>query len=210
MKKLLISTLVVLLSVLMTGNAQEVQSLFNSPRPSGGYVALSNKFTTIKGQYANVCELYGGWFIKKRFLLGVGVAASTNNIQVPFNLSIAPLRDMSWQYAQAGLQTEYVFASNRVMHFNFTMFAGGGFTMQHERPDIDEWDDYDYDEDLERDENLFTVIEPGIQLELNVFKWMRLSPGVSYRKTFGSDGIGLTDDDLSDMSYNISLKFGKF
>jgi hypothetical protein len=211
MKKISLLALV-FLSMAYTGTqAQEVETLFHSSKPSGGYAALGNKFTSIRGEYANIAEIYGGWFIHRRFLLGIGAAASTNKLQVPFAFSTAPLRNMSWQYGQLGLMTEYVFWSNRVVHLNITLFSGGGFTLQYERKDMDEWDNYDYDnDDLEHDENFFYVMEPGAQLELNLLKWMRLSPGISYRKTFGSEGIGLRDDDLSDWSYNISLKFGKF
>ena len=210
MKKVTIIAVLILMSTALA-NAQEVQTLFGSPRPSGGYAALSNKFTTINGQYANIAEVYGGWFIKKRFLLGLGAAASTNNLEVPLQFSTEPSRKMSWQYGQLGLMTEYVFGSNRVVHLNLTLFSGAGFTVQYERHDWQDWDDHDYDnDDINHDENFFYVLEPGAQLELNVFKWMRLSPGISYRKTFGSEGIGLKDSDISDWSYNVSLKFGKF
>jgi hypothetical protein len=58
--------------------------------------------------------------------------------------------------------------------------------------------------------NWFFVAEPGIAIEVNVFKWMRFSPGVSYRAAFNSNGQGLSDSALSAMSYNMTLKFGKF
>jgi hypothetical protein len=211
MKRILIPAILLLALAVPELSAQEVQTLFRSTRPSGGYAALSNKFTTIQGQYANIAEIYGGWFVKRKFLLGIGAAATTNNLKVPYQYSTDPLRKMSWQYGQLGLMTEYVFGSNRVVHFNLSLFSGGGFTVQYERADLEDLDDYDYDDNnLEHDENFFYVLEPGAQLELNVFKWMRLSPGISYRKTFGSEAIGLSDNDLSDWSYNLSLKFGKF
>lgn len=194
-----------------TATAQEIHTLFGNPRPSGGYAALSNKFTTIAGQRANIAEVYGGWFAKKKVLIGLGAAATTNNLEVPYEFSTDIFRKMSWQYGQFGLMTEYVFWSNRVVHFNLTLFGGAGFTVQYERTD---WSDSDhaqyFSEDINHDENFFAVVEPGAQLEVNIFKWMRLSPGISYRRTFESSGIGLTDSDLSDWSYNVSLKFGKF
>lgn len=211
MKKLLV------LSILMSAffgselSAQEIQTVFRGSRPSGGYAAISNKFTTIGGEYANIAEVYGGWFIKRRLLLGLGAAASTNNLRVPYEDSTAPWTKMSWQYGQFGLMTEYVFGSNKAIHFNFTLFSGAGFTVQYERQSIHDWDDWDdYNDDIDHDENFFYVMEPGAQVEVNLFKWLRLSPGVSYRKTFGSEGIGMTDSDLSNWSYNVTLKIGKF
>jgi hypothetical protein len=198
--------------VLLSGEAisQEIQTLFKGTRPSGGYAAISNKFTTINNEYANLAEIYGGWFVKRRLLLGIGLAASTNNIKVPVEYSTAPWTKMTWQYGQFGFMTEYVFASNKVIHANITLFSGAGFTTQYERERIYHWDDHGFFDDIEHDVNFFYVMEPGVQVEVNVFRWLRLSPGVSYRRTFGSDGIGLTDRSLSDWSYNITLKVGKF
>jgi hypothetical protein len=71
-------------------------------------------------------------------------------------------------------------------------------------------DDFDFDDHESRDTNWFFVAEPGVQLEVNVFKWMRFSPGISYRAAFGSDGLGMKDSDISNISYNATLKFGKF
>lgn len=211
MKRILISTLLLIAFCITETSAQEVQTLFKRTGPSGGYGALSNKFTTIGGQYANLAEVYGGWFIRRKVMIGIGAAASTNNIEVPVQYSTSPFRNMSWQYGQLGLMTEYVFWSNKVVHFNISLFSGGGFTVQYERKDWEDWDENEFDnDDLDHDENFFYVMEPGAQLEVNVFRWMRLSPGISYRKSFGSEGIGMKDRDVSDWSYNVTLKFGKF
>jgi hypothetical protein len=63
---------------------------------------------------------------------------------------------------------------------------------------------------VQEDENWFFVLEPGAQIEVNLFKWMRFCPGISYRASFGSDGRGLTDKEVSNVSYNATFKFGKF
>lgn len=192
-----------------TAGAQQVESLFKSSGPSGGYGAISNKFTSINGEYANLVEVYGGWFIKRKFLLGLGASALTNDIRVPDEYSAFPLQKLSWQYGQFGLMTEYVFWSNRIVHANLTMFSGAGFTLQYQRHTNEGYHDWDYENDV-HDESFFYVMEPGAQVEINLFKWLRLSPGVSYRKTFGADGVGIGDKALSDWSYNVTLKAGKF
>lgn len=210
MKKLLIPFLLMVVFI-TESKAQEVQTLFKGARSSGGYGAISNKFTHINGEYANIAEVYGGWFIGRKFMIGIGAAATTNDIKVPVEHRTSRFRDLSWQYGQFGLQTEYVFWSNRVVHFNFTLFNGAGFTLQYDRDRYDDWDDFEFDDDdYNHDENFFYVMEPGVQLEVNVLKWLRFSPGVSYRKSFGSEGIGMRDRDISDWSYNVTLKFGKF
>ncbi len=190
-------------------NDYYVQTLFKSGRrASGGYGAITNKFTTINGEFANLAGVYGGWYINHSFLLGVGAAALTNDIRVLPEHSTDPLRDMSYMYGQFGLVTEYVIASNKTFHVAFNLFSGAGFTAQYQRHDWSDDDEFDWDE--ENDEDCFFVAEPGVQLEVNVFKWMRFCPGVSYRAVFGSDARGLSDNALSDISYNATLKFGKF
>ncbi|HYF69544.1 MAG TPA: hypothetical protein VD884_15470 [Ohtaekwangia sp.] len=203
-------TLAIMLTIVIGGrlSAQEIQTLFKGYQSSGGYGAISNKFTTIKGEYANLAEIYGGWFINKKFLLGLGAAASTNNLKVPDAYSAAPFTDMTWQYVQFGLMTEYVFWSNKVVHFNVSLFSGSGLTVQYERNNHDDWEDAM--DNIDHDENFFFVIEPGAQLEVNVLRWLRFSPGISYRKSFGSDANGLDDNDISNLSYNVTLKVGRF
>jgi hypothetical protein len=187
-------------------NAQEIQTIFGKGSTTGGYLAMSNKFTTIGERYANISEIYGGVFINKRWMIGFGVAGTTNDIRVPQQYSVAPLQPMTYQYGQGGMMVERVIRSGRAVHVVFNVFGGAGFTAQYNR--------YDWNTDANRpttyDENWFYVLEPGAQLEMNLFRWMRLSPGVSYRHTYGSNAAGLSDDDLSNWSYNITLKIGGF
>ena len=141
-------------------------------------------------------------------MIGVGASAQTSNLYVPLEHSVDPLRQLSYEYGQVGLVTEYVVKSNKPVHIAFNLFSGAGFTLQYDR--------YGYHnnnqnwQDEVKDENWFFVLEPGAQVELNLLKWMRFCPGISYRATFGSDGRGVSDKDLSDISYNATLKFGKF
>jgi hypothetical protein len=174
-----------------------------------GYGALTNKFTTIRGDYANLVGAYGGVFINHKLLIGVGGAAMTNRLDVPRQFSTDPLRDLNYEYGQFGLVTEYVVGSNKAFHVAFNLFSGAGFTLQNDR---DHWDDdeFDWDDEEPRDTNWFFVAEPGVQFEINVFRWMRFSPGISYRAAFGSDGMGMRDSDISNISYNATLKFGRF
>jgi hypothetical protein len=211
--KLLLLAVLLLLVNLVFGQDYQIQTLFkvNSHRASGGYGALGNKFTTIRGEYANLAEVYGGWYINHRFLLGIEASASTNDLAVPEVFSTVPGERMSYQYSQFGLMTEYTLWSHRAVHFSFQLMNGAGFTVQYRRNDFEEHEYY-WEEESEypKDTNWFYVAEPGVKLEMNLFRWMRLSPGISYRMTYGSDGLGMSDEDLTDISYNVTLKFGKF
>ncbi|HZB13064.1 MAG TPA: hypothetical protein VE467_08555 [Chryseolinea sp.] len=195
------------------GRDSDIQTVFKGGTQSiRGYGAITNKFTYLGGEFANLVGAYGGVYINHQFMIGVGAAAMTNNLAVPLRYSVDPLRDMSYEYGQVGLMMEYVVGSNKAVHVAFSLFSGAGFTLQHERydwHDHDHDDDFDFDEDV-KDENWFFVAEPGVQVEVNVFKWMRFCPGISYRAAFESDGLGMKDSDISNVSYNATLKFGRF
>ena len=177
---------------------------------TGGFGAITNKFTTIDGHFANLAGIYGGVYLNHSLMLGASASALTNDIRVPAEDSESPLQNLSYMYGQVGGIAEYVVASDKAVHLGFSMFAGAGFTLQYDRGDWYE-DHHDHDDwDNSEDEDWFFVAEPGVTVEFNVFKWMRFSPGVSYRAAFNSDGRGLGDRALSNVSYNLSLKFGKF
>jgi hypothetical protein len=210
--KLLILFILLLTASACFGQDYEISTVFKGPRhkASGGYGAITNKFTEINGQYANMVEMYGGWYINHRFLLGIGGAAVTNNIQVPAEFATVPETDMSYAYAQFGLVTEYTLWSHRAVHLTFHAMNGPGVTAQYMRNDWQEEDQWDEDDNYPHDTNWFFVSEPGIKVEVNIFRWMRISPGVSYRAAFGSSAKGLTDSKLSGTSLNVTMKFGKF
>jgi hypothetical protein len=193
-------------------NSYQIRTIFKpGHKASGGFGALENKFTKINGEYANLAGIYGGWYINHRFLLGVAGAALTNNIRVPEEYSVAPGVPMSYQYGQFGLMTEYTLWSHRAVHFSIGVMNGAGFTVQYLRHDFNDDFDWNYDnDDYPKDTNFFFVSEPSVRLEMNIFKWMRFTPGVSYRYAYSSDAEGLSDDDINGISYNLTLKFGKF
>jgi len=195
-----------------TQEKNNIETVFKGgARSIRGYGALTNKFTTLGGEYANLVGAYGGVFINHKFMIGLGAAALTNRIDVPLQYSTDLSRDLNYEYGQFGLVTEYTLGSNKAFHIAFNLFTGAGFTLQHEREDWrDHDDDFDFEDDDVNDENWFFVAEPGVQFEINVFRWMRFSPGISYRAAFGSDGLGMKDSDISNISYNATLKFGGF
>ncbi len=189
------------------GSQPEIQTIFKNTRVTG-YGAITNKFTTIRGEFANITGGYGGVFINRKVMIGLGGFATTNRIDVPAEFSSIPGVALSYGYVQSGLMTEWVMASNKSVHLVLSMFAGAGFTYQYEH-----WSSPNYNWDQYHgpyDQNWSFVMEPGAQLEINLFRWMRMSPGVSYRSAYNSIGLGLSDSDLSNWNYSFTLKFGKF
>lgn len=206
-KIMALSALVLLCSY--TSQAQEeIQTIFKKGFRPTGYGALTTKFTSIGSNAAIMEEIYGGIFINKKFFIGLSGSATTNYIEVPAEFSVSPNDRMSYLYGQVGVMNEYVIKSNKAVHATFTLFNGAGYTLQYDRPRYYE-DNYP-SKNLPTDLNWFFVTEPGVQVEFNLLKWLRVSPGVSYRFAQGSGGKGLSDSKLSAASANLTLKIGKF
>lgn len=207
-KQLFIIAIGLLGSLGLQAQNSEVETIFKGTKTSsGGYGAITNKFTSINGEFANMVGLYGGWFINKKVMLGVGAAATTSYLPVKDEFNIFPGKRTSYEYGQLGLMTEYVIASNKSLHVVFNVFTGAGFTTQYVRST---WDDNDYNDYHNTDTNWFLVVEPGVQVEVNLLKWLRFSPGVSYRFVNNSESLDLTDNKLQGVSVNLTLKFGRF
>jgi hypothetical protein len=204
-KSMLAAVLLILAGLELSAQKNETLFKSNGIRKSGGYGAISNKFTRINGEFANINEVYGGWYVNRSFLIGVAASATTNRMNVPEENKIWNGERMTYQYGQFGLMTEYVMASTKKIHFAVNLITGAGFMLQYDRRNYDDLDDFD-----SRNPNFFFVMEPGAQVELNLTNWMRFSPGVSYRRAFGSNSKGLSDDDLSGLAANVTFKFGRF
>ena len=188
----------------------QMNTLFSPGKIStGGFGALTNKFTFIDGHFANLAGVYGGVYLNHSLMIGASAAALTNDIRVPMEHSESPLQNLSYMYGQVGGIVEYTVAAQKAVHMSFSLFTGAGFTLQYDR---NSWHDdpHEFDWDHSSDEDWFFVAEPGVNIEFNVFRWMRFCPGVSYRAAFNSDGRGLGDRALSNISYNLSMMFGKF
>lgn len=179
-------------------------------RPSSYYGSITNKFTIINGEYANIAQVYGGWVFNRKLMLGLGAAALTNNIIVPDAFSSEPGEQSSYMYAQGGIVAEYMARPDKKVHFVYHLFSGIGITTQYERSDyMDDFFEDAFDDD-DDESNLFFVAEPGVQLEFNVLKWLRIAPGITYRATIGGNGLGLHNSDLSNVSFNLGIKIGTF
>lgn len=63
---------------------------------------------------------------------------------------------------------------------------------------------------MRKSNNSYWVVEPSVNLEVNVWKVMRVDFGVGYRYLGDADFTNTTDADMSGVSGNITFKFGWF
>src|SRR5690606_19509939 len=92
--------------------AQEIQTVFNSQRVTV-YAALTNKFTAIRGDFANMLGAYGGVYITRIVMLGLrGFATKHHNSKTT---EFRSCQDTLYRYGyvQSGMITDWVSGSNK-------------------------------------------------------------------------------------------------
>lgn len=175
---------------------------------TGGYIAPELKISNI---HEDMGLLFGGKFgftFNDNLTIGLagyGLTTKSNfNIQNPVmsSISLIPVR-IGMGYG--GLSMEYTIFSNKLVHFTIPVVVGAAGIYIYE-------DDGDFFHDNFDDiENTAAfVVEPGINVELNLFKFFRVDLGASYRLIQCTGLMYLQDEDLSDLSVNATFKFGFF
>lgn len=112
-------------------------------------------------------------------------------------------------FGYGGLYLEYIIKPMNAVHINANCIIGGGgagyIYAVYRSNRYDGYDEYDYVTDP------VFVIEPGINMGVNLTKWFRIDVGGSYRFVNVIEDYDIvSEDDLKGFSGNISFKFGLF
>lgn len=201
--------------------AEQMRTIFSASKSQsvGGYGAFEVGYTQINKQDAVSMGGRGMVILNHSLGLGLGGKAFISRPVYDTNLQ----HDYEFVGGYGGFYIEPILAPHRPVHVSFPLLIGvGGLSY------IKHWGDYednfDYRTDSENS-NAFFVIEPGVELEMNLIKWMRFSIVGSYRYTSAADlkyksrqtdensfaGTAIAPSGLL-RSYNVGIvmKFGKF
>ena len=195
MKNLIMILLVLFLSYPLM--AQE-ETLLSGEIESGGYGGPLLKIGQINGETGIFMGGQGGWIINHRLVLGGKGYGLVNDVKVEGS------ENLKLEFGCGGALLEYIIASNRLVHLSIQSMIGAGGVRYAVIDYEDDHDDIDYSDDS------FFVLEPGINLILNVNKNFRIGAGVTYRYVNGVEYEGLSNSDLNGVSAQVLLKFGVF
>jgi hypothetical protein len=107
----------------------------------------------------------------------------------------------SLEIAYGGIAFEYIFMPHSVFHVCVPVSVGGGrvrFVGKYRDPDSGE------------DSGSFFMVEPELDLEVNLTRNLRLNLGVAYLSINGTDFADFTDEDLSSLTGTVALRVGSF
>lgn len=181
----------------------EMNTIFSKEnlKITGGFIAPELKYSNV---YEDASLLLGGKIgmtFNDKFTLGLAGYGLTNNSNFDMDNGTSARIGMGY----GGLLLEYTFFTNKKIHFSIPVVVGAAGI-------------YIYDDDGNHFNNEWNeiensaafVVEPGVNIELNLFKFFRVDLGASYRLISQTDLVYLQDEDLSDLTFNATFKFGFF
>jgi hypothetical protein len=186
-----------------TGN--EMNTLFNNGRVTGGFLGLVSKPADLNGQPAYFAGAHAAVVIGHNFNIGIVGYGLISDVES--NYTDIDQNPYYIETGYGGLFFEPVIGSNRVFHFSAPVILGAGVAGIHR---YRYWDNYDYNDNEFVDSDLYFVVEPAVNLEVNVFKVLRIAAGVGYRYISDSNLFQMSNDDMSGFTGNITLKVGWF
>jgi hypothetical protein len=202
MKTKLVVLLLLLLSYPVL--AQD-ETLLDEPIDNGGFGGPAIQFTPVNDKLGILVGGGGGWIIGHTIVIGgfgYGLANEVPGRQITSDSSLL------LNFGYGGVYLAYIHNSGSLLHFSVNTLIGGGSVDYRRQSDGGNYEFSNNDPNSRSD--AFFVLEPGINLELNVAKNFRIALGANYRFISEIDLAGMSNSRLSGPAANLIFKFGSF
>ncbi len=191
----------------------EIRTIFGDlkSKSNGGYGSFSIMFQELGGLETYINGGRGGWIINNRMVLGI--AGYGFDTEAHYDQVLEYDCRLSGGYG--GLLIEGIIAPHSSIHLSVPVIIGGGAVSYRKYykslQEIDTW----HSEDTEA----FWVIQSGLEIEINLLKFLRLGIGGFYRYTTDFDLNydiqkeqieGLENGFMNGVIFGVTFKFGKF
>ena len=155
------------------------------------------KINSIQGQTGTLIGFYGGALFNRTLLLGISGGVNLSHPTVNYGYF-------------GGLAQVITYPAN-MMHFSGQVLIAYGSTKDYEDPKEGLLDNF-----WNISGENFVIVEPGLNIEVNLSARVTFVAGVSYRIVTGIDQNNenlyvthVTNEDMSGINFNIGLKFAK-
>jgi hypothetical protein len=193
---------------------EDINTLFGKKKPQvevGWTMGLNTAYTQFDKKNVWLLGMNMGVILNHNWTVGLQAQGVANSYYLDYP-NIIDSTDASLVGGYGGFLIQYTLLPKSVVHVTFPVMIGGGY-MGYLTGYGEAWENnYNYwdnnHEILAYD--VFFFVEPGVQAEVNLVKFMRLAIGASYRY---SPNFNLMNTDKNLMNgFNITagLKFGMF
>jgi hypothetical protein len=205
----LLSISIVMLAQDEQKDPNEIRTILGYGGTNGAYGGISVGYASIDKLDAVVMGMSGAWIINHSFAIGAAGSAFISD----FKYDDALNRNVNLTGGYGGLMLEPILFAKSPVHISIPIVIGaGGIAYARERMHND--DDYNYyynDNDYSvEDACPYAFIKPGIEVEMNMVSFIRLSLGAYYMETTKLDLNNTSKNALSGLSAMLTLKFGLF
>ena len=199
----------------------EINTIFgkggvNCKIPLGYFIEINDGFTRFGHQNVFLPGISMGLILNHHWTIGMTGSFIGNPNGVNFKHSSHDStgnsihRDNRLRGGYGGLLLEYTLFPQSRVHVVFPLMIGCGYMSMSHYTNIDSTlTDQDYHHSSTSGDHFF-VIEPGVKLECNVIKNLRIGFGLSYRYAPDLDLRHAPSDLINQFTAKLSFRFGKF
>jgi hypothetical protein len=189
-----------------TSNPNEIQTLTGPGHNVGFYFGFHSEYSQVAGYDAFGA---GGTFA---MIANHGLAIGFSGkgfFTEPYEKIPGSNTSYSYTGGYGGFLIEPIIMPKFPVHVSFPILLGGGAIAKSTLINYNY--PYDYTEIFVDDAEAFLIAEPGMELEFNVTRWMRMGLGASYRFTTNLESnSSFESNPMNGFTGGFSIKFGKF
>jgi hypothetical protein len=202
-----------------TSNDEQIKTLFRKGSMDkitlGYFFEINAGYTKFGSEHVFLPGLNMGLILNHNWSVGLAGSLVGNpgniyydNIYYPVG-TYSAMQGANLIGGYGGGLLEYTAFPKSVVHFSVPVIIGGGYFAY-----VDDFN-YDYHNSDTWGYNTIDwtacfVVEPGLKLEVNILKMLRMGVGVSYRYSPNLDLINTSDNLINQVTGRFSLRFGKF
>jgi len=188
-----------------TYNPNEIQTLTGPGHATGFYFGFHSEYSQIAGYDAFGA---GGTFaLIANHGLAIGFSGK-GFFTEPYKVLPASNTSYSYTGGYGGFLIEPIIFPKYPVHVSFPILLGAGGIARSILTDYNY--PYEYTQVYVENAEAFLVAEPGVEIEFNVARWMRLALGGSYRFTTPLESTVFESNPMDGFTAGFSMKFGKF
>ncbi|MFC2136987.1 hypothetical protein ACFLTE_02320 [Bacteroidota bacterium] len=157
-------------------------------------------FTTIDGEFAHMMGGGGGIILNDQLIFGGFGSGVTNRINAERTVNGSTLyEDQEVDFGYGGLWFGYIINGNAPIHPVIHTQLGWGSLEIMDKNDF-----------IAHSTDPVFILNPIVEIEMNITRFFRLSVGGNYRFGFGVGTQGFSDGDISGPGGFLAFKFGWF
>jgi hypothetical protein len=190
---------------------QRDELLFAGGASHGGFGGPQLKVSRILSAPSLFVGAGGGWLVNHALVIGLAGYGLATRHDVPTATRVDGEPSVLG-FGYGGLSAGYLLWPHRLLHAGVGALLGAGGLVAVSRRSFDtsdRWNDEGREHHTAHGDAVF-VMEPHVEVELNVVRFMRIAIGASYRYVAAVDAPGLTSQKLSAPAGGLTFKFGRF